>query len=65
MKSKIKPKVGDIVLIPCIVEANGISLDGHQVVELRVQDTLEFDSRLAVRFTCYNDCLISSESNKE
>lgn len=64
-QSKIKPKVGDTVLVPCIVEAKGISPDGHQVVELKVLDILEFDSRLAVRFICYSDCLISSESNKE
>lgn len=63
-QSKINPKVGDTVLVPCIVEAKGISPDGHQVVDLKVIDVLEKEGRLAVRFSCYSDCLISSESNK-
>jgi len=61
----MKPKVGDTVLVPCVVEHKGISPCGYQVVDLKVIDVLEKEGRLATRFSCYNDCLISYESNKE
>ena len=64
-QSKINPKVGDTVLVTCVVEAKGINLEGYQIVELKVVDTLGFCSRLPVRFSCYSDYLISSESDKE
>ena len=65
MQSNMKPKVGDTVLVPCLVEHKGISPGGYQVVDLKVIDVLEKEGRLATRFSCYNDCLISYDTEKE
>jgi hypothetical protein len=64
-QSKIKPKVGDIVLIRCVIEGKGIAHDGHRIVDLKVMDSSGYDFRLSTRFTCYDDCLIAYDINKE